>query len=227
MFARIRLLFVRSVQLAFALFLFALSMLGVSTMLGFIRPQVHRVEVPVTVEIPEGEFTFDDALRMADEMGVPRLVAKVLLRHEGAGRFAGDLKRCELQSASWKQYATDAARLLVKAKKIHAFEFEEQRDAMRCSYGPGQVAGWWAPKLGLIWSDLTDLKTNTWATYTVYLKKRDEASKAGSADYWTLQRATFRRYNGGGPDAEAYADARMKELTVAVFEEAKRAGWLG
>lgn len=228
MFTQLKIIVVRGIQIGFGLFLFGLSMFGTGALLGFVRPPVEVREVVKTVEVPEPDFTFADALVMADEMEVPPVVAIVLLNHEGGGRFSGDSKRCEFQSSWWLKKATEQAAKLVKAGKILKWESEAQRDAMRCSYGPGQVAGWWAPEFGMVWADLTGLKENVWMAFSIWKRAEAQAIKENpKADRWTILRVAFRIYNGSGPSAEAYADGRMGELTKLIFDKAAGAGWLG
>ena len=57
---------------------------------------------------------------------------------------------------------------------------------MRCSYGPGQVAGWWAPKFGGTWADLTNTRWNAWASFRVYKIKEDAATTAKNIRLRTL-----------------------------------------
>ena len=173
---------------------------GYRTAAATIKPITKIVEVEAPT--PSVDELLNEIPR---QHGIPREVIEVLIEKESAGRRSDD-KRCEWQSDYW----------LSQAKKIT--NDPEQRDAYRCSYGVMQVAGWHAPRYGLTWADLTDVRTNVEVGTAIfaacYNQAKDQQTRGISYD--ALRRA-YRCYNGAGPRAEAYADHAMQLLTKRVI----------
>jgi hypothetical protein len=169
---------------------------------GFINPRVKvQVEkIPVEVEAPE--MTVAQMIDEAPRLGMPKVVAAILLDQEDGGRNRKNAKRCEWDSKEW----------LNRATKIEPND-KEQRDAYRCSYGAFQVAGWHAPEYGLVWSDLLNPRNNLEVCAAVWGKCKEQADKKlAGRDLYAIYRDSFRCYNGSGLDAENYADRAMSKL---------------
>lgn len=180
---------------------FLVFCLGGASLYGFARPpvRVEHVQVPVEVEKPEPRL--EELIEEAPRMGMPKPVALTLLEMEDGGRNRREAKRCEWESKFW----------LEQANRIT--KDPEQRDAYRCSYGVFQVAGWHAPKYGMIWADLLDMRNNFEVAATVWGNCFAQVKKANpGADRYRTYRAAFRCYNGSGPAAERYADKAMAKL---------------
>ncbi len=174
---------------------------------GYLPERVRVEEIEKIIHVPEVEPTMDEVLDDAPKHGMERVVAEVLLHNEDGGKWRKNAIRCEWQSKFWLQVATKLA------PKDPA-----QRDAMRCSYGPFQVAGWHAPKYGMVWSDLLDTRNNLEVAAAVFGTCKQQAQNKFKGDTWGTYRDAFRCFNGSGPDAEAYANrsmARLSQIAVA------------
>lgn len=197
----------------------AFALLGVATFTKYVSPpvrlQTQKVEIPVEVEKPEPSQAQLEQVCL--EQGAPRVIFRALLRQENSSRISKHAKHCEMQSAFWLKAATEQANRLLKQGKIQRWEWEEQRDAMRCSYGPLQVAGWHAPNYDRMWSDLvSDSEINAFVGCKYW--RRDCFDKA-KGDLPQRLYQSFKCYNG----ADAYAtEATAYVLNIAAKELLER-----
>lgn len=161
---------------------------------------------PVT-KVVEVERPKKSLAELLDEVparfNVPREAVEVILEKEDS-RNRREAKRCEWQSAEWKRIA----------QKITSEP--EQQDAYRCSYGPMQVAGWHAPRYGLVWADLLNPEINVEIGVTIYA---DCFERANGNDLYSRYWQAYRCYNGSGEQAERYANDAMARLTRKIFEQ--------
>lgn len=196
----------------------SMCLLGISSVTGYVSPRVLEIErvKHVPVEAPPADMAW--VLAETTKCGIRPEVVMTLISNENNGRLHGQSRKCEMKSTFWLKAATEAATAMVKRGEIQQWEFEEQRDAMRCSYGPFQIAGWWAPVFGMTWADLTDVKKSTKAFCGVWEQSREYVLRTYEnltpyEEYWS----TYKKYNGDGPDAEKYADKAMEKLSEIAF----------
>lgn len=181
---------------------------GAAYVTGHLPERVRLQEVEKIIHVPEPEPTMEAVLHEVSAYGIPVEAARVLLEMEDGGRNRKNAIRCEWDSQEW---LTIASKLEPKDKA--------QRDALRCSYGPFQVAGWHAPKYGMVWSDLLDIRNNAEVAAAVWTDcKAQSEKKHRGADTYTHYRNAYRCFNGSGPRAEAYADRAMEKLAKVALD---------
>ena len=182
---------------------------GAAYVTGNLPEKVRLEEIEKIIHVPEPEPTLNDVLQDAPSYGIPVEVARVLLEQEDAGQYRKNAIRCEWGSEEW----------LAIANKLEPKD-KQQRDALRCSYGPFQVAGWHAPKYGMVWSDLLNIRNNAEVAAAVWGDCKEQSLKKNvGADTWTHYRTAFRCYNGSGPRAEQYADRAMAKLAKIALDQ--------
>lgn len=174
---------------------------------GYVDKLMESRIVTKIIEVPEQQqLSKEDLITEFAKAGCPSIVGEVLLENEDPKRYRNNAKRCEWDSKEWLKIAT----------KLEPKD-EEQRDALRCSYGAFQVAGWWSRSFGKDWNDLLYPRVNARLACEIMKENFNKAKTAKTLEqrYWLA----FRTYNGSGEKAEAYADKSMAYIKGKAAEQ--------
>jgi soluble lytic murein transglycosylase-like protein len=194
MFARIKL----ACRIALWTAVWTLCLAGASVLYGFTCPPIRvvekRIQVPVEVERPKRPLA-DLIAEIAPKYDINPLVLTAIVERESGGK--NNAIRFEPGQ-------------MARAAKLS--KNPEQQRMLASSHGVAQVMGWWAPQLGIDWSDLYDPETNLEVACKIMKHGMDRHKGERKAKQIRLALA---EYNG----SIVYADAVMQRLGDMLIEE--------